>query len=154
MHPHNTYLRRGTIAVELVAAASLLVCMIGILAPLTVQTSRVWRSGRHTRLAVNELSNQLDVLTSLEAAELAEALKQLEPSEAVSLALPEAKLHGEIVRDADGTRLVLAIDWQRLVGAVPITMVGWVDAGAAESPDSAEPAQPVTDATDAKEAAL
>ena len=140
-------------AVELVIAASLLVCMIGILAPLTVQTSRVWASGRHTRLAVNELSNQLDMLTGLDAAELAEALKRLEPSEEVGLALPEAKLHGEIVRDADGTRLVLAMDWQRPAGAVPITMVGWIDAGAAENPDSAEPDQTTPDAS-AKEAAL
>ena len=129
MHPPNTCPRRGTMAVELMVAASLVACMIGILAPLAVRASRVAMGARQVRLALSELSNQLDRLTTLQLDQIDEALEDLEVSEEVSRVLPEAKLRGNLISDDDGSRLVLSIDWERPTEAPPISLVGWIDAG-------------------------
>lgn len=152
MHSPKICLRRGSIAAELLVAASLLVCMIGILTPLTVRTSRLWRESRQVRLAMGELSNQLDVLTSLDPDALAESLEDLAVSEEAELALPNANLRGEKVSDEHGTRLVLKIDWDRPVKAVPLALVGWIDAAAVESDERSESA--TDDSPSSKEASL
>src|SRR5688572_29737149 len=110
---HKRKHRRGVITFELLVAAGLLVCMIGVLAPLTARLGRMMNDGRHFRIALSELSNRLDVLTTYDRERLLEELEKLAPSEEVRHALPNAQLDGEVKSDADGSRLILTIDWER-----------------------------------------
>lgn len=128
--------RRGATATELVVAATLLVSLLGALAPLAIAAGRIRRDARHYQLALEELSNQLDRLSSLNGDERTAALAALAPSDDLSGSLPDATLKGEIVRDEDGTRLVLTLDWKRPRAAAPLQLVGWLDALPAETADA------------------
>ena len=129
--------RHGLTMTEVVVAATLVVSMIGFVAPLTVRIGRVWQSTRQYRLAFNELANQMELLTSLGVLGCDVALTNLKPSASAAKSLPEARLVGELVRDQDGTRLILSIDWDRGSQSVPLSLVGWLDTREGEAP--AEP---------------
>ena len=134
--------RRGLTFTEVVVAATLVVSMIGFVAPLTVRVGRVWQSTRQYRLAFNELANQMELLTSLGVSGCNAALTNLKPSASVAESLPEARLEGQLLRDQDGTRLILSIDWDRGAQSVPVSLVGWLDT------DSVEPMPPLRRAAD------
>lgn len=127
MRRRKTPYRRGVITFELLVSAGLLVCMIGVLAPLTARLGRMMNDGRHVRIALSELSNQIDVLTTYDRERLTEELENLTPSEEIRHALPKAKLGGEVQSNADGTRLILTIDWERPVKSTPLSLVAWLD---------------------------
>ena len=127
MNQRNCKLRRGLTLTEVVVAATLVVSMIGLVAPLTVRTGRVWQSTRQYRLAFNELANQMELLTSLGVSRCDAALADLKPSESTAETLPDARLEGKLIRDQDGTRLILSLDWDRGSNSVPLTLVGWLD---------------------------
>ena len=128
--------RRGLSITEVVVAATLVVSMIGIVVPLAVRIGRVWQSTRQYRLAYNELSNQMELLTSIGESQCAAELSQLKISDKLTDALPGARLQGELVRDHDGTRLVLSLDWERGSKSVPIALVGWLNVDAVDSASS------------------
>jgi len=94
---------------------------------LTFQTGNIVKSVRHYQLAIHELANQLELLTSLNEVERKAMLENLKPSDSVMDALPEATISGEVVVDSDGTRLVLSLDWDRGANGIPVRMVAWVD---------------------------
>ncbi|NOY41098.1 MAG: type II secretion system protein [Planctomycetes bacterium] len=119
--------RCGFTVTELVVAASLLVVVMSVVASLTVRSGRLWQDSRHYRLAIDELSNQLERLTSLDETRLAMAIAELSPSQQVRDALPNPVLSAETLADEDGTRLLLHLAWDRLGKSVPVTLVGWVD---------------------------
>ncbi len=123
----RTTRRCGFTITELIVAASLLVVVTSVVASLTVRSGRLWQDSRHYRLAIDELSNQLERLTSLDEARLATAIAELSPSQQVRDALPNPVLSAETLADEDGTRLVLHLAWDRLGKSVPVTLVGWVD---------------------------
>lgn len=127
MRLHIRKHRRAVITFELLVAAGLLVCMIGVLAPLTARLGRMMNDGRHVRIALSELSNQIDVLTTYDRERLMEELESLTASEEIRHALPGAKLQGEVKSDGDGTRLILTIDWERPVKSTPLSLVAWLD---------------------------
>ena len=136
MNQRNCKLRRGLTLTEVVVAATLVVSMIGLVVPLTVRIGRVWQSTRQYRLAFNELANQMELLTSLGVSRCDAALANLKPSANTAESLPDARLEGELVRDQDGTRLILSLDWDRGSKSVPLTLVGWLDTNSAEKPPS------------------
>lgn len=123
---------------EVVVAATLIVSMIGLFAPMTVRIGRVWQSTRHYRLAFNELANQMERLTNLDPVDCEAALPNLTPSEKVAWALPDSKLQGQIIRDLDGTRLILSINWDRGLKSEPVTLVGWLDLHGSQSTTNLE----------------
>lgn len=137
MNQRRYHSRRGLTITEVVVAATLVVSMIGLVAPLTVRIGRVWQSTRQYRLAFNELANQMELLSSLEVARCEDALPSLKPSANVVESLPGARLDGEMIRDQDGTRLVLSLNWDRGSQSVPISLVGWLNTDSAELADSA-----------------
>ena len=137
MNQRKTHLRRGLTITEVVVAATLIVSMIGLVAPLTVRIGRVWQSTRQYRLAFHELANQMEFLSGLEVARCEDALPNLKPSANVVQSLPGARLEGEMIRDQDGTRLVLSLNWDRGSQSVPISLVGWLNTDPAELADSA-----------------
>ena len=123
--------QRGFTLTELVVASSLLVAVMAMVAPLTVRSGRLWQESRHQQLAMDELSNQLERLTALDAEARTAALPQLAPSELVTAALPWATIQAETVRDEHGTRLVLRLNWDGRGNpsrpSSSLTLVGWLD---------------------------
>ncbi|HUP82418.1 MAG TPA: hypothetical protein VM260_27945, partial [Pirellula sp.] len=110
MNHRRFHSRQGLTFTEIVVAATLVVSMIGFVAPLTVQIGRVWQSTRQYRLAFNELANQMELLTSLGVSGCRAALTNLQPSVKTAKSLPDVRLKGQLIRDQDGTRLLLSID--------------------------------------------
>ncbi len=117
----------GVSAAEVLVAAGLLVSVMGFMTSLTFQTGNVVKSVRHYQVAIHELANQLELLTSLDEVERKAMLENLKPTDSLMDALPEAKISGEVVEDSDGTRLVLSLEWDRGPNGTPVSMVAWVD---------------------------
>lgn len=120
--------RNGVTTTELVVAATLLVSVISLITPLTVRMGRIWQDARQIRLALGELSNQMERLTSMNAGQRETAIASLSPSIEIRHALPEARLHVQTIQDEDGTRLVISLQWKRAQPSNPISLEGWVDA--------------------------
>jgi type II secretory pathway pseudopilin PulG len=131
MIPDNSSTKRrrsGFTSTEVVVAASLLAAAMGIVGPLAVQTTRLAQDSRQQRLALDELSDQIERLTALDPPSRSDALQQLQVSEALSYAAPEATIQGETLRDADGVRLVLTLQWNHPSRPrAPVQLVGWLD---------------------------
>ena len=119
--------RRGYMMTDLVVAATLLVAVLSVVTPLAVRSGRLWQDSRHYRLAVDELSNQLERLTSLNQAQRETALAELSPSPQVRDRLQNAVLKAETIDDVDGRRLVLQLQWDRVGPAKPVSLVAWID---------------------------
>jgi len=112
---------------DLVVGATLLVGVMSFVAPLAVRSGRLWQDSRHYRLALDELSNQLERLTSLDESERNAALADLSVSPRVRDRLPNPVLEGHSIHDRDGARLVLQLQWDRVGPAKPVTLVAWID---------------------------
>jgi hypothetical protein len=126
---HNTRNRsprRGLMMTELIVAASLLISSLSLLVTLSFRTGKLWQDSRHYSLAVNELTNQLERLTTLEEDEIDGQLTELEPSAAIQAALPNPRLTGEKIVDEYGTRVMLAIEWDRPGNAKPLSLMAWL----------------------------
>jgi hypothetical protein len=134
-------IRQGLTVTEVVVAAALVVSLIGLLAPMSVRIGRVWQSTRQYRLAFNELANQMERLTSLRPTDCEAALLSLTLPTLVAEALPGSKLLGEVIRDQDGTRLELSLNWERGANSEPVSLIGWFDSTVAE-PSSSEASIP------------
>jgi hypothetical protein len=117
---------RGSAVIELIVAATLLITGLSLLGTVAFRTGKLWQDTRHYQLAINELTNQLERLTSLDESEIDEQLGELTVSTAVENVLPFAKLSGRKLIDDNGTRVVLEIEWDRLSKAEPLTLVGWL----------------------------
>lgn len=103
--------RAGAMITELAVAAVVLTGAMAALTPLLVQQARLVAIARHERLALEELSNQLDRLTQLTATDLADELPRLRPEPAVANTLGGPRLDGELIEDEAGQRIVLCIRW-------------------------------------------
>jgi len=120
--------RRGGFTItELIVAATLLVVSMSVVASLTVSAGRLRQDARHHRLALDELSNQLERLTSLDKTSRVNALAELAPSPQMLELLPNPVISAETLSDESGTRLVMHLVWDRLGKGNPVTLVGWVD---------------------------
>lgn len=118
--------RCGVSVIELIVTATLMVTLLGVVAPLGVKSQRLWRDSRHYQLALDELANQIERLTTLDAAALETALAELTPSEPLRNALASPVLTGETIVDSDGRRLVLHLQWDRIGQPRPLTLVAWL----------------------------
>jgi hypothetical protein len=111
---------------ELVVAAGLLMTAVAVVTPLAVKGGRLWLDSRHYRLAVDEVSNQLERLTALNATDRSAAIASLEPSPQAQRALPRPVLTAETLADEYGERLVVSLNWARPRGSKPVSLVGWI----------------------------
>jgi hypothetical protein len=118
---------RGVTVTELVVAAGLLVVVMSVVTSLAVRSGRLQQDSRHYRLAVDELTNQLERLTSLDADSLTDAIGALAPTAYIQTALPNPELTGERISDEHGDRLKLHLVWDRFGKRRPVTLVGWID---------------------------
>lgn len=119
--------RNGSTLTELVVGAALTVTAMSVIAPLAIRCGRMRQETRHQLLVMDELSNQLERLTSIPAQQRDAALAELTPSESLKSALPSAELTAEPIRDSQGERIVLSLDWDRLGDPPPVSLVGWID---------------------------
>ncbi len=117
--------RAGASSLECVMAFTLLSSVLAFAAPLVVKHRRLVNSQREYRLALDEVSNQLERLTSLPGGEVERAVDQLKLSEFAATRLPEAKLQGEL-RPADrASQVTLSLTWNQPTAA-PVVLTGWI----------------------------
>ena len=119
--------RHGLSALEIFVALTLLSVGLSLSASLVVRHNRLLAEQRHYRLALDELSNQLERLAALPIDELTEAIDELKPSSFAADHLPGATLHGELRSSEIGQQLALSISWDdRVETAAPLTLSAWL----------------------------
>jgi hypothetical protein len=119
--------RRGFSMFDLLVAFTLLVTAMSISTPLVVQHAQLLKSQRNYRLALDELTNQLERLTTLAPAELPTAIEAIAPSAFISERLPSTQLSGKLAEVAGGTRISLDIAWDEMGHRrKPVTLAAWV----------------------------
>lgn len=128
LHAKLSKRRNGLMVTELIVAATLLVVIVTVVGSLTVRCGRLWQDTRHYRLALDELSNHLEQLTTLDEDDLEVAIAELAPSPQIRSVLPNPVLAAETIADENGNRIVLQLSWDRLGKKSPVKLVGWIDA--------------------------
>jgi len=118
---------RGISSVEVLVALTLLSGVLAFLTPLVVAHGRLLKAQRNYRLALDELSNQLERLSTLSPSELAPALEQLTPSPLAGERLPGATLRAQLADTELGQRLTIDIGWDELPRqAAPVRLTAWI----------------------------
>lgn len=121
------YARRGAGTLEMLVSFALLMTAMSIATPMVVRYFRLTKSQVNYRLALDELTNQMDRLTVLPQAELVEAIRQLAPSGFVRERLANVTLSGELQPMESGTHIMLRIWWDEVDRArAPVKLSGWV----------------------------
>lgn len=110
---------------EVIVSLTLLMSVLSVALPLMFRHGHLLVAQRHYRQALDELSNQLDRLTSLSDADLDKALKQLSPSPFVVARLSNVKLRGASKPDDGARRVTLQLSWND-PREERVTMTGWV----------------------------
>lgn len=128
---------------DLFVAFTLLVTAMSISTPLVVRHAQLLKSQRNYRLALDELSNQLERLTVLDPADLPAAIEGLAPSEFITQRLPNARLSGNLAESEGGTRIVLDVTWDEMGHRKePVTLAAWVFERSQASDEITRRAQP------------
>jgi hypothetical protein len=110
-----------------IVSFSLLSSVLAFATPLVVRHTRLLASQRHYRLALDELSNQLERLSALAADERSAALEKIAPSDFAAERLPGAKLRGELVESDFGQRLTLRLTWDEPQRSeAPLCLTAWM----------------------------
>lgn len=117
--------RKGSLMTEAIVSAVILLVGIAIVGKSSYNFRRLWSDTRHYQLATDELGNQMQSLTALPKEQLANSLGLLKVSSEVSDILPEAKIVGQLIEDAQGIRVRLSIDWKRVGTGEPLVLIGW-----------------------------
>lgn len=118
--------RSGSTALEALVAFTLLSAALTFATPLVVQHSRLLKGQRDYRLALDEVSNQIERLSLLPADELSNALSQFKPSELIATKLPGAELRGRLDDSDIGQRLTLRMSWQAQSIPTTVSLTTWV----------------------------
>lgn len=148
MKRRTGFQRHGSMATEVIVAATLLLGMIGLVVPTTIRAGRIWQDSRHYQIAMNELSNHFEYLSSLDAAELATALKQLRVSDQARQSLLDASIEASLATKEDGVRLTLSLNWNRGGEAGPIKIMGWLTSSTSDSAAARLESEPRQEAPD------
>ena len=118
--------RSGFTLSEVLVSTLLMMTIMSLVGTVCHRVNLIWFDVNHHRVAVSELSNQLEELTAMTLDQAAVAVKSMEPSESCRQALASPQLTGEIFEDQLGTRVLLKINWTRPNAANPIEMSGWI----------------------------
>jgi hypothetical protein len=117
--------RRGVSLIETTVALGLLITVMSVTASLAVRNQRLLADNRAYRLAVDELSNRLDLLVALPAEEAATAIEALNDEELTG-PLAGATLEGAIESEDFGRRVSLKLTWPATVKRRPdIALSAW-----------------------------
>lgn len=118
--------QKGITTIELMVSAAVLLGIMTFVGSLTVRINGVWKDIVQRRVAVCELTNQLEELTRQDEKELDQQLDSLEPSIHCSNSLRGAKLSATVRDDQLGKRIVLSINWSRTHAGKPVELSGWL----------------------------
>lgn len=129
IHPND---REGFSLIELIVAASVMVAVMTLVTTLCIRIHRVWKEIGDHRVAVSELSNQLEHLTELDIKQLPAELEQLEVSSVLRTTLKSPTISGELRETELGPQIILQLNWTRPYTGKPVTLSGWVIGGLAE----------------------
>jgi len=136
-------LRRGWGMLDMFVAFTLLVATLAVVTPLLVRHNRLLESQRHYRIALEELTSQLDRLTAMPLEQLPEAVDQLSASEFVADKLPGAELATKLASIDGGTRITLTLSWNAPGRReAPVTLAGWVFSLPGSAASASEGGQP------------
>ena len=117
--------RTAVSSLEIIVSLTLLMSVLSVSLPLIFRHGHLLAAQRHYRQALDELSNQLDRLTSLSGTDLDEALKRLSPSSFIAARLSNANLRSESKPDGVAQRITLHLTWKD-PREEQVTMTGWV----------------------------
>jgi hypothetical protein len=124
---HGRLQRRGVTAVETLVGFTLLTAALSVATPLVVRNGRLLSEQQDYRLALDEVSNQLERLSALRPDELAAALDELVLSSATASRLPTARLSGQLEAEDDGQRLTVSLSWEEAQRyRAPISLTTWI----------------------------
>jgi hypothetical protein len=132
---HQPRCRDGITAVELIISAGLLITVMSFVTTICFQINLVWKDINHHRVAMGELSNQLEELSRLSREDAQTAIDGLKPSSVCGRSLNKPELTGELIDDVFGTRIVLKINWDRRNPGKPMELVGWIASEIPQKPD-------------------
>ena len=118
--------RRGVTMIELVVAAVVMAVIMSLVTTLCFRISCIWQDTGHRRVAVAELSNQLDRLTQMSPELVLDALETLQPSDLSKRTLRDPQLEGELFQSEMGHRIHLQLNWSRRHPGQPVELVGWI----------------------------
>jgi hypothetical protein len=122
----NIRLRRcGTTSYEVLVAFTLLTTLLSLSLSSMVRHGRLLTTEQNYRVALDEVSNQLDRLTALPVNELPQAVKELQLTPFTAERLSGAKLVGEIAPTDIGQRVTLRLT-SRAPNGPKVTMAGWI----------------------------
>jgi hypothetical protein len=125
--PMSKRRRYGTSTLDALTAFTLIVTAISVVTPLVVRHGRLLKSQHQYRLALDELSNQMERLTTLSDEALSQAVGQLKPSEFIATRLPGAQIKAELRPAESSTRILLSLTWRDVEREkAPLTLAGWV----------------------------
>ena len=119
--------RCGYSVIELMVSMSVLLIGMAGVAKLYFRLDLIWTDVSHHRIAINELSNQLERITLLPMNDVQPALEHLELSPQCKRTLVDASISGNIRQDRIGTSVLLKIQWQREHLAQTAQLVGWLN---------------------------
>lgn len=113
---------------DMFVAFTLIAATITIVTPLLFRHGRLLQSQRQYRVALEELTSQLDRLTLLSADELSRAVGKLQPSAFVVERLPGATIDAQLKEITGGAQQVtLQLAWNTPGRRdAPVSLVGWV----------------------------
>jgi hypothetical protein len=119
--------RTATSTLEVIVACTLMSSVLTVFTPLVVKHRRLLAAQRDYRLALDEVSNQLERLVALSEDDLPAALAQLKPSEFAAARLPGAELRGELSNIDFGQRLKLELTWDEPQRRErPVSLAAWL----------------------------
>lgn len=122
----RTGCRTGVTLAELIAAAAVLTTVMSLATGMCYRVSTIWRDVGQHRVALVELSNQLDHLTTLPVKEIRGQLDSLAVSEACARTLSESELTANLAQTDLGWQVRLSLNWKRRNIGKPVELSGWV----------------------------
>jgi hypothetical protein len=125
-------LPRGVTQIEVIVASTLVASLLGLLCGIGFPLRRIEKETLRNQVALHELANHMDRLTSIPADSLDDAMKSLQLSEDARRSLPDAQMASRLERDAHGTRLILELQWHRPGNPPALQLVGWIDSDPAD----------------------
>ena len=119
-------MRSGISMLELIASAAVLTLVMSMVTGMCYRISTIWKDVGHHRVALTELSNQLDRLTLMEVDEVRQELDSLGATTTCGRTLSDPQLTGELVETELGTQINLKLNWTRLNPGAPVQLSGWI----------------------------
>lgn len=111
----------------MVVASTLLMAVMAIVTPTAIRNAQLARDTRDQSIAMDELANEMERLTSLDENQRNLEMQNLVVSDHLREILHDAEMTAREVSDNDGHRIVLSMQWERIGDPKPISLVGWVD---------------------------